>query len=1054
MSNLFQTKFSEREFAAYASEYLPDFDPTDSRTEARRGFAAVKQIGESPKLDLVVFAVTPEASIHARMEISKLSYALLKTHPRAHALIAYHSPDADEWRLSLITTQVTRDKKGVKETVSNPRRFSYVLGPKAKVNTPTKYLISKGKMADLSDLKERFSLEVVNKDFYREISYLFAKLTGGSQGEPSLELPSVPARDHRNLEFAVRLIGRVIFCWFLREKKSSAGASLMPKELLSLSAAEKNKDYYHSILEPIFFEVLNKHIKSRKEPFSAAPFSSIPYLNGGLFAPGYDDYFSYSEERQAIFHNTLVVPDEWLKEFFAFLETYNFTIDENVSFDEELSIDPEMLGRIFENLLAEINPETGESARRSTGSFYTPRAIVDHMVDRSLVYYLVEQTEIDEAKARAIVSYDLTDDEVFTVAEDEKNKIIDALERLKLLDPACGSGAFPIGALQKIVFVLQQVDPDSQLWFKKQLTNASPEIRRVIEREFSHRNFNYIRKLGVIRENIYGVDIQPIATEISRLRCFLTLIVEERIDDTLENRGIEPLPNLDFKFVTANSLIGLPVTQTATLFKDKAGIDQLKDIRNQFFSSTNSERHHLKDEFKEVQKSMLLRMIEMKGSDDVTQRLSTWDPFSSKMTPWFDPEWMFGVEGGFDLVIGNPPYVKREHLDEYTKETLEKAYTESVKGKAKNWSDDLYVHFIFKGVELTRQDGILTYITNDSFVGLGSKERVRNLMFSNSLRELIKCPSETFEATIYTAVFILQKSHPESEKYHTGYFEYPSFAYKDLGDVSYEASISMPGKRLMYANPLMALYTRLSANKKVEDYLDILDTGIHSGNVRSKVFFAENTTGTLQKLIQGKQINRWGIYWDAPGAKYKYCDISYVPQAQKGIGRGGKPSKLEEWWRVGDLDNHHQSERLLMRQTDDDLVVAYQNEDQTGRLYTDNTLFSIFAKGASPSLKYAMAILNSRLLNTIYQLLSQEEGKTLAQVKIKLVNELPFKVEKEKEVVALVDKILAISMSDGYLNDETKKEQVAVYERELDKMVYDIYELSLDEVQAIEKAHI
>ena len=237
MSNLLQNKFSEKDFIEYVSSNLSDFQPTDSRVETRRGFSAIKQIGESPLLDLVIFAVTPESSIHARMEISKQSYALLKNHPRAHALIAYHSPEVEEWRLSLITTQVTRDKKGIKETISNPRRFSYVLGPKAKVNTPTKYLITKGNIIDLNDLKERFSLEVVNKDFYREISNLFTKLTGGTftngknrkEYETLLQLPSVPEKDQRNSEFAVRLIGRVIFCWFLREKRSASGISLMPK---------------------------------------------------------------------------------------------------------------------------------------------------------------------------------------------------------------------------------------------------------------------------------------------------------------------------------------------------------------------------------------------------------------------------------------------------------------------------------------------------------------------------------------------------------------------------------------------------------------------------------------------------------------------------------------------------------------------------------------------------------------------------------------------------------------------------------------------------------
>lgn len=1059
MSNLLQDKYSREAFTKYVSEYLPGFRPTDSRVEARRGFSTVKQIGESAKLDLAVFEVTPESSIHARMEVSKYTYALLKTHPRAHALLAYHTADTDEWRLSLITTQVTRTAEGIKEAVSNPRRFSYVLGPKAKVNTPTKYLVSKGHIIDLKDLKERFSLEVVNKDFYHEISNLFSKLTGGTHTNgkvkkeyvAQLHLPSVPEGDQRNLEFAVRLIGRVIFCWFLREKRSEAGKSLMPQELLSYTAVNTNAEYYHSILEPIFFEVLNKHTNSRKTDFTAEPFSSVPYLNGGLFTPGTDDYFSYSETRQSANRSNLIVPDAWMKEFFSFLETYNFTIDENVSFDEELSIDPEMLGRIFENLLAEINPETKESARTSTGSFYTRREIVDHMVDKSLHVYLTEKTGIAPDKASAIISYDLSDDEEYVVSDGERQSIVDALEHLKLLDPACGSGAFPIGALQKIVFILQQIDPDAQLWFKKQFANASPELRRVIEREFSHSNFNYIRKLGVIRENIYGIDIQPIATEIARLRCFLTLIVDERIDDALENRGIEPLPNLDFKFVTANSLIGLPSAGGPTLFKDLAGITQLKEIRNQFFNSTNSERHQLKDEFKEVQKQMLLRTIQLKGSDDTTQLLSTWDPFSNKLTSWFDPEWMFGVEDKFDLVIGNPPYVKKEHLDEQTIENLEKTYVETVKGKEKHWSDDLYVHFIFRGLELVKPNGILTYITNDSFVGLASKERVRTLMFNNELKELIRCPSETFEATIYTAVFSLQKKPSATQSYLTGFFDYPTFEYRPLGPVTYGLALAMPGKRLMYASPFTELYQKLLRDKRVKDYLEILDTGIDSGNVRKKLFFAENFNGKLDRLIQGRQMNRWGIYWDAPNAKYKYCDIHYSPQAVKGIGRGGKQSKHDETWNFrGDIENHHQPERLLLRQTEDDLVVAYHNEVRDGRFYTDNTLFTILPKDKSVSLKYAMAVLNSRLLNTIYHLLSQEEGKTLAQVKVRLVDELPFRIGEQENIESIVEKILELSMSEGYLDDTNKQEKVREYENKIDQLVYKIYELNPGEIGLVE----
>ena len=307
---------------------------------------------------------------------------------------------------------------------------------------------------------------------------------------------------------------------------------------------------------------------------------------------------------------------------------------------------------------------TGESARKSTGSYYTPRAIVNYMVDESLLLYLKDKTGISEEKLKVIISYDLNDDVEKPITAEEKGEIIDALEKVKILDPACGSGAFPIGALQKIVFILQQADPDGQLWFKKQIMNTTPEVRRVIEREFEHKNFDYIRKSGIIRENIYGIDIQPIATEISRLRCFLTLIVDERIQDESENRGIEPLPNLDFKFVTANSLIGLPKIDLSqqTMFDDYQKIDELKQIRDQYFNAYGIEREQLKTEFSDKQNELINELIAKHDyvgytKAELTRNLTNWKPFKHSSTEWFDPEWMFGLKDGFDIVIANPPYV-------------------------------------------------------------------------------------------------------------------------------------------------------------------------------------------------------------------------------------------------------------------------------------------------------------------------------------------------------------------------------------------------------------
>jgi hypothetical protein len=414
-----------------------------------------------------------------------------------------------------------------------------------------------------------------------------------------------------------------------------------------------------------------------------------------------------------------------------------------------------LLIRIFKNLLAEINPETGESARKSTGSYYTPRVIVDYMIDESLLLYLKNQTQIDEEKLRTVISYDLHDDEENPLTEDENEHIITALEKVKILDPACGSGAFPIGALQKIVFILQQADPEGQLWFKKQIKNTSPELRRVVEREFAHKNFDYIRKLGIIRENIYGVDIQPIATEISRLRCFLTLVVDERIQEDLENRGIEPLPNLDFKFVTANSLIGLPESQTNSqigLFEDDAGIRELKELRDMLFNASGAERDQLKLQFVQAQNRMFQRLISegRRGLADLTTKLSTWDPFSHKSSSWFDPEWMFGIKDGFNIVIANPPYISYGLRGTQKMTTEERKSLVSLFPNSAEYKISIYAIFIDKAIQLSKLDGgIQTYIVPDSFL-LGryfSKIRAQILKYCKIIH-LSWMPDKIFETTI------------------------------------------------------------------------------------------------------------------------------------------------------------------------------------------------------------------------------------------------------------------------------------------------------------------
>lgn len=776
--------YNKELFNSFLNDFLPDYkkDEREVRTSDSSILTKVTKLGESRQLGnlAVLEAECEETDSNKRIAITQSAFRVLRDHGIRNAIIAFHD-GADQWRLSLLTSTLEIKGGKVIKKDSNPRRYSYLLGVGAKTVTPYKYLVEKGRVDDIKQLQERFSVEVVNKQFYASIAELFTKLIGGERGATKypglLKLNGAVNQNVEHQEFAVRLIGRVIFSWFLKEKKSAAGVPVVPNELLSLDAVASNVDYYHSILEPLFFELLNKRVENRHENLREAPFSTVPYLNGGLFSPQYNDYYNQSSFNGAGIPGLTHIPDGWFTELFTVLEQYNFTVDENTSYDVDLSIDPEMLGRIFENLLAEINPETGESARKSTGSFYTPREIVDYMVDSSLLEFLKTKTGADESKLKALISWGQADDEEHPLSNDEKQKIVTALAGLTILDPACGSGAFPIGILQKVVYILQQADPRAEIWLENQLKNiASPELKRDIQEKYESENYDWLRKYGVIRETIFGIDIQTIATEISKLRCFLTLIIEEEVDDNKPNRGIHALPNLDFKFVTANSLVSLPKrtdgkrilsNDQSALFEENSHIDQLKAIRNQYFGANADERARLQVEFKNLQLEMVRRARDSQGAtSDVYDTLSDWDPFSHKATEWFDAEWMFGLEG-FDIVIANPPYVGEKG----NKTTFDKLKITSLGKRFYKGKMDLFYFFFHLGIDALKDGGILTFITTNYYPTADGAVKLRKDFYerTNIVRLINFGEITVFDSARgqHNLITILQRSAAPSADYET-----------------------------------------------------------------------------------------------------------------------------------------------------------------------------------------------------------------------------------------------------------------------------------------------
>lgn len=619
---------------------LPDFVLDRHEVEFKNNiFESVNQLGYSDKCEVTVFEVILKTGSHnRRVTITQEMFKILRGLGINNAIVAFANADKLNYRFSLLTSKYEFDGEKVVKVLSNPRRYSYSLGYGTKTKTAYDFLIGKGKVNSLDELINRFSVEVVNKQFYSEIAACFTRLVGGQREgktfDRELDIYGV-TNQNKYAEFAVRLIGRIVFCWFLKEKKSENGLSLIPETLLHTKDIKIADNYYHDVLEPLFFELLNTSIPRRKGKFAQeAIYNQIPYLNGGLFSPHIDDHYKFSPELQSGQYGLVTIPNDWFDRFYAVLGQYNFTVDENTSYDIELSIDPEMLGRIFENLLAEINPETGENAKKSTGSFYTPRDIVDYMVDNSILEYIKTKTGLDETRLKALISYSKEDDDIASFTNSEKKAIISALYTVTVLDPACGSGAFPIGMLQKIVYMLQEIDPEANLWFDEIVKGAPIYVRKAFEEKFSNGELDYIRKLTVIEKSIYGVDIQPIAVEIARLRCFLSLVIEQKVNDTLPNRGVHPLPSLDFKFLIANSLVKLPDDSSnhmgmkvdqLNIFENVSHIDELKAVREEYFNADNERKSELREEFADIQKRMFQQTLSMaKNASPRYSALSNW----------------------------------------------------------------------------------------------------------------------------------------------------------------------------------------------------------------------------------------------------------------------------------------------------------------------------------------------------------------------------------------------------------------------------------------------
>ncbi|MDR1742965.1 MAG: Eco57I restriction-modification methylase domain-containing protein, partial [Dysgonamonadaceae bacterium] len=663
---------------------------------------------------------------------------------------------------------------------------------------------------------QALDVNILNKRFYAELSnwYFWAM--------QHVSFPDDKEKDAeiRNSTNLIRLITRIIFIWFIKEK------GLVPERLFDKTAMRSviagfdpqspdAHDYYNAILQNLFFGTLNQKMDERKfagntgrnglqvgeygvknvyrcanlfkisEEEAMKLFADVPFLNGGLFdcldreneegRVEYVDGFSRNPKKQAIVPDFLFFGNEQnvdlnsiydtkdksykAKGLINLLNSYKFTIAENTPLEEDVALDPELLGKVFENLLASYNPETRTSARKQTGSFYTPREIVDYMVDESLKAFLLSRhcgldpQSPDYDNYKTLVEYLFSTQKLDNQENHNKiavQTIIQKIQTLKILDPACGSGAFPMGILLRMVDILQKLDPKNELWKQRQIdlankiedTETREQAIQNIEEAFANNELDYGRKLFLIENCIYGVDIQPIAIQISKLRFFLSLVIEQKADSAKENLGIRPLPNLETKFVAANTLIGLekPKMETGNVFTNDITLEinnlkrKLQDIRHKYFSANNRTRKlKLRQHDKDLRSQIAILVEKIGHSQSNAFKIASFDLFDQNThAEWFDPEWMFGITDGFDVVIGNPPYVQLQNNGG----ALAKQF-ENCGYKTFARTGDIYCLFYERGWQLLKPQGHLCFITSNKWMRAGYGENTRRFFAENTNPRLL-----------------------------------------------------------------------------------------------------------------------------------------------------------------------------------------------------------------------------------------------------------------------------------------------------------------------------
>ena len=942
--------------------------------------------------------------------------------------------------------------------------------------------------------QEVFDVSILNKKFYKELSnwYFWAM--------DNVEFPDdgEKRKDVRNATNLIRLITRIIFIWFIKEK------NLVPEKLFNKNEVNdiiddfnKNKrsgNYYRAILQNLFFGTLNQKMGERKfakdgghedketnrEEYGVKTlwrygslfkiskleaeklFKDIPFLNGGLFdcldkdneknRTIYVDGFSRNPNKQAFVPDYLFFGEETevdLNEIYGtknktysaeglinILNSYKFTIAENTPTEEDVALDPELLGKVFENLLASYNPETKTTARKQTGSFYTPREIVNYMVDESLIAYLKTKLD-DETEETDHLLHRLfkhNDDQPFE-DKDKVLKIVRAFDEIKILDPAVGSGAFPMGVLNKVVHVLSKLNPDNSEWQELQLkkidkkmaeTTDKPELKELdklrddIIKAFTDNEADYPRKLYLIENCIYGVDIQPIAIQICKLRFFISLIVDQKVDRRKDNHGIRPLPNLETKFVSANTLIGLDKPNQGGI--EEIFIEPLKKlllkVRHEHFSAkTRNEKLACIKKDKEIRKQIADILIQNHYKATDANKIADFDLYDqNKSSDWFDPEWMFGIKEGFDVVIGNPPYILLQNIQGISNQTIDK-YKKFVSAQYKT---DLYHLFIEKGILLLSKRGSISFITPNTFIKNKYNNKLREFICVNSsILSIVLFYSQVFEnVSVDNLIFVFSKNKKGSL---SRIYEIK----KSINDISVPIRF-FDSKKIIKPEYIF----NFDLDEKKERFLKKIHLDTKPLSFYGRSYFGIQTHDRETYVSEMKIDNNWMPVIDG-GNVFRYNlkkNTEFVCYIKDAIKSGGN-------------DEVYKKNRIVIRQ----VGKFPEGTICSPGIFTLNTIYNIFLNdNCEIDLKFLLALINSKVLRCYWILTNYDNKETFPKIKKDSIESIPIKktnINEQKRFTKIVD----IIMNKKKLGQDTTD-----LEKQIDAMVYELYGLTEEEIKIVE----